>query len=352
MIGVTLVSTVSVIGASLRATVDDLVQNQLGAEVLVVTNTTTTPTGRDGFDPARLAEIEQFPGVTDAVAYHFVVLTVDGKANQLVSATDLSVAPAMFALDRKAGNLGPTGADEAIVDENTAEANGWQVGSTARVAMAKGGERSYRIAGIYESRLTVGLILAESQVAYFAGPLAAQGFISVSESADVPAIVQRAEQLMADYPMVTVGDRSTYADQQNALVNQLLAIFYVLLALAVVVAFLGIVNTLVLSTFERTRELGLLRAVGMNRRQIRRMVRVESLLIAVFGCLLGIALGVALGLTASAALRDQDILSVVTLPYAQLVGFVVAAALAGIAAAWWPSWRASRLNVLDAIAYE
>jgi putative ABC transport system permease protein len=328
------------------------VENQLGAEVLVVTNTTSLPTGRDGFDPARLAEIEQFPGVTDAVAYHFVVLTVDGKANQLVSATDLSVAPAMFALDRKSGNLSPTGADEAIVDENTAEANGWQVGSNVRVAMAKGGERSYRISGIYESRLTVGLILAESQVEYFAGPLAAQGFISVSESADVPAIVQRTEQLMADYPLVTVGDRSTYADQQNALVNQLLAIFYVLLALAVVVAFLGIVNTLVLSTFERTRELGLLRAVGMNRRQIRRMVRVESLLIAVFGCLLGIALGVALGLTASAALRDQDVLSVVTLPYAQLVGFVVAAALAGIAAAWWPSWRASRLNVLDAIAYE
>nr|MDT0657556.1 FtsX-like permease family protein [Micromonospora sp. DSM 115978] len=352
MIGVTLVSTVSVIGASLKATVNDLVDNELGAEVLIVTSTSALPTGREGFDPARLAEIDQLPGVTDSIAYHFAIMSVNGTANQPVSATDLAVAPGMFALDRKSGTLNPSGAGEAIVDENTAEANDLRVGSSVRVAMPKGGERSYQIAGIYESKLTAGLILSESQVQYFAGPLAYQGFVSVTDDADVPAIVQRVEQVMADYPLVTVGDRSTYADQQNALVDQLLAIFYVLLALAVVVAFLGIVNTLVLSTWERTRELGLLRAVGMNRRQLRRMVRVESLLIAVFGCLLGVALGVALGVTASLALRDQDILSVVTLPYLQLVGFVVAAALAGILAAWWPAWRASRLNVLDAIAYE
>ena len=351
MIGVTLVSAVSVIGASLRATVEDLVANELGADVLVMTNSPTL-TGREGFDPVRLAEVDQIPGVTESVAYHLVFLTVNGRPNQVVSATDLAAAPQMLALDRTAGTLNPAGAGEAIVDENTADSNGWRVGSTVPIEMPKGGGRSYQIAGVYSSSLTAGLILSQSQVEYFAGPLATQGYISVTDDADVPAIVSGVERIMADYPMVTVGDSAAFAAQQTALVDQLLAIFYVLLALAVVVAFLGIINTLVLSIFERTRELGLLRAVGMSRRQIRRMVRVESLLIAVFGCLLGVGLGVALGLITSVAMREQDLLSAVTLPYGQLVGFMVAAALAGVAAAWWPAWRASRLNVLDAISYE
>jgi putative ABC transport system permease protein len=353
MVGVTLVSAVSVIGASLKASVTDLVKNGLGAEVIVTTGLVTPPSGREGFDPARLAQAAQIPGVTGTLAYHLSVVTVAGRANQYISATDLPAAGEMFGLEKQDGTLTPDRGEEVIVDDTTAETNGWRVGSTVTIDMPVGGDRTYTIAGIYRRTPVIsGLVLSRSQVEYLAGPLAFQGFVRVADGADVPAITGQVERLMADYPLVTVVDQENFIAQQNAAVDQLLTIFYVLLALAVLVAFLGIINTLVLSIYERTRELGLLRAVGMNRRQIRRMVRVESLLMAVFGCLLGVGLGVALGVTVTTVMRNADLINAVSLPYGQLVGFVVAAALAGVAAAWWPAWRASRLNVLQAISYE
>jgi putative ABC transport system permease protein len=352
MIGVALVSTVTVIGSSLRSTVRDLVENDIGAEVMILTSSQQLPDGREGFDPARLAQVDALPGVRESIAYHFSVATVNGQPQQFVSATDLTRAGPAFALEQESGTVTPGGPTEALVDTNTAAALGLTVGSTATVEAAKGGPVTYTIAGIYKSQLTTGLLLPGSAAATFAGPLALQGYVSLDEGADVKAVVAGVEQIMADYPLVTVGDQESFIAQQNALVDGVLAIFYVLLALAVIVAFLGIVNTLVLSIYERTRELGLLRAIGTTRRQIRGMVRVESLLIAVYGCLLGILLGVGLGGAASVAMRQQDLLSVVTIPYGQLAGLLLAAALAGVLAAILPARRASRLNVLDAIAYE
>ncbi|MDP9795719.1 putative ABC transport system permease protein [Catenuloplanes nepalensis] len=352
MIGVALVSTVTVIGSSLRSTVRDLVENDIGAEVMILTNSQQLPDGREGFDPARLAQVDALPGVRESVAYHFSIATVNGQPQQFVSATDLAEAGPMFALEEESGTVTPTGATDALIDTNTAAALNLKVGDTATVEAAKGGPVTYTIAGVYSSQLTAGLLLPGSAVRNFAGPLAMQGFVALDTGADTSAVVAGVEKIMADYPLVTVGDQESFIAQQNALVDGILAIFYVLLALAVIVAFLGIVNTLVLSIYERTRELGLLRAIGTTRRQVRGMVRVESLLIAVYGCLLGILLGVGLGASASVALRQQDVLSVVTIPYAQLIGLLVAAALAGVLAAILPARRASRLNVLDAIAYE
>ncbi|MFK3985768.1 ABC transporter permease [Micromonospora sp. NPDC050397] len=353
MVGVTLVSAVSVIGASLKASVTDLVENNLSAAVIVTTALVAPPSGKEGFDPARLERAAQIPGVTRTLSTHATVVDLDGTPNSFILATNLPTAQAMLALDEQDGTLTPTGENEAIVDDGTAETKGWRVGSTFVVDMPVGGERTYTVAGIYQrTPVASGVMMPESQVRYFAGPLALQGFVQVADGADISAVTRQIETLMADYPLVSVVDQATFIGQQTAAVDQLLAIFYVLLALAVLVAFLGIVNTLVLSIYERTRELGLLRAVGMNRRQVRRMVRVESLLMAVFGCLLGVGLGVALGVTVTEVLRNAEAITMVALPYGQLVGFVVAAALAGVVAAWWPAWRASRLNVLDAISYE
>ncbi|WP_326558590.1 ABC transporter permease [Micromonospora sp. NBC_01796] len=353
MVGVTLVSAVSVIGASLKASVTDLVENDLSAAVIVTTGVVAPPTGKEGFDPARLDQAARIPGVTAVLATHLAVLPVDGNANSYVQAADLPTARSLMSMEQVSGTLTPTGQNEAIVDDGTAETNGWKLGSTFVVTMPVGGDRTYTIAGIYQ-RTTVanGVILPPSQVKYFAGPLAFQGLVQVSEGTDVIAVTRQVEQLMADYPLVSVVDQASFIKQQTSAVDQLLVIFYVLLALAVLVAFLGIINTLVLSIYERTRELGLLRAVGMGRRQIMAMVGVESLLMAVFGCLLGVGLGVALGVTVTEVLRNLDAISIVALPYLQLVGFLVAAALAGVLAAAWPAWRASRLNVLQAISYE
>jgi putative ABC transport system permease protein len=157
---------------------------------------------------------------------------------------------------------------------------------------------------------------------------------------------------MADYPLVTVGDRSALLDQFNSFIDIALGIIYVLLGVAILIALLGILNTLLLSIFERTRELGLLRAVGLNRRGVMRMVGTESVVMAVFGCLLGIIVGVGLGAALSSALIERDFLTVVAIPWVSLIVFVVVAVIAGVLAALWPAWRAARLNVLQAIAYE
>jgi putative ABC transport system permease protein len=144
--------------------------------------------------------------------------------------------------------------------------------------------------------------------------------------------------------------RDAYVEEQLSMVDSLLAIFYVLLALAVIVSLFGIVNTLVLATFERTRELGTLRAVGMTRRQVRRMVRHESVITALIGATLGMALGLGLAAVTTSLLADEGVTFAV--PAGSLAGFTVVAVLAGVLAAVLPARRAARTNVLAALAYE
>ncbi len=151
------------------------------------------------------------------------------------------------------------------------------------------------------------------------------------------------------FPNVEVQSQTQFKAQQKDQIDQLLGFVYVLLALAVLIAVLGIVNTLALSVFERTREIGLLRAVGMSRRQLRRMVRLESVVIAVFGALLGVGLGVVFGWAMIRAAASSG-LSELSIPVGQLIGYVVAAALIGMLAALWPARRAAKLDVLKAIA--
>ena len=153
------------------------------------------------------------------------------------------------------------------------------------------------------------------------------------------------------YPNVGVQSRAQFEHAQQSTVNHELGLVYVLLALAVVVALIGIVNTLMLSVFERPREIGLLRAVGMGRRQVRAMVRSEAVILAVFGAIVGIVIGTALGLALVASLRQQGITET-AVPVTSLVIFLLLSALLGLVAASWPARRAARLDVLAAIATE
>ena len=156
---------------------------------------------------------------------------------------------------------------------------------------------------------------------------------------------------MADFPNVTVRDQAEFRDEQARQIDQIINLFYSLLGLAILIALFGIVNTLGLSIFERIRELGLLRAVGATRAQLRSMIRWEAVIIAVLGAVLGLAVGVFFGWTIVRALSGQGITEF-TLPFGQLVLFVVAAALAGILAAVGPGRRAAKIDVLRAITTE
>ena len=150
-------------------------------------------------------------------------------------------------------------------------------------------------------------------------------------------------------PNLKIQTRAQFEKSQQQQVNQLLGLVYALLALAVVIALIGIVNTLMLSVFERTHEIGLLRAVGMKRRQVRAMIRSESVIIALFGAIIGVIVGTALGVAFAASLKQQGITDIV-IPFGSLVVFLVLSALLGLGAASWPARRAAKLDVLAAIA--
>lgn len=359
MIGVTLVSAASVLGASFTKTIDETVSATVGAEIIVQTNATQgPPNGEIGFSAEAMDEVRALPGVDQAVPLYLTAdAQVDGQGAPFGGAfavDDLAVARDMFAMETVDGELRTLGADDFVTDENTADSRGWQVGDSIPVELVKGGEQQYRLVGIYASTpiWTDSMILPRSAVDNFAGPLALQGYVSLDEGADSEAVIADIERIMADYPLVTVGDRSSLLDQFNSFIDIALGIIYVLLGVAIVIALLGILNTLLLSIYERTRELGLLRAVGLGRRGVTRMVGTESVVMAVFGCLLGIVVGVGLGAAISAALIDRDFLTTVAIPWVSLLIFVLVAVVAGVLAGLWPAWRAARLNVLQAIAYE
>ena len=157
------------------------------------------------------------------------------------------------------------------------------------------------------------------------------------------------EETVSAYPIVSLKDQTEFADEQKAQIDQLLLIINALLVLSVLIAVLGIVNTLALSVIERTREIGLLRAVGMGRSQLRRMVRLESVVISLYGATMGLVLGTVFGVTLTRALADQGI-EVLSVPVGRLLVFLVIAGVIGVLAAVWPARRAAKLKVLDAIA--
>jgi putative ABC transport system permease protein len=358
MIGVTLVSAASVIGNSFSTTINRTVDATLGAELIIQTGFQGGQPGDIGFSEEAAREVRGVSGVDQIVPLYVSLDTrVDGQAGPFggtFAVDDLAVARDMFAMETIDGELRTLGPGELVADENTVEGRDWQVGDTVRVRTDKGGEQPYRLIGVYNATpiWTDTMILPKSAVANFAGPLAFQGYVSLDDGADPAAVTDRVEQIMADFPLVTVGDRSSLVEEFTGFIDIALAIISVLLGVAILIALLGILNTLLLSIYERTRELGMLRAVGLSRRGVTRMVGTESVVLAVFGCVLGIILGVGLGAAISAALIDRDFLTTIAIPWGRLVIFVVIAVLAGVLAALWPARRAGRLNVLRAIAYE
>jgi putative ABC transport system permease protein len=225
------------------------------------------------------------------------------------------------------------------------------VGSVVPVTFAQTGHSTIQVGGIYKPNALLGSYVVGDGyfVAHFDNPLPVA--VLLRTQSESPTIDKAVNAGLASYPNLKVQTRAEFEKAQQAQVNQLLGLVYALLALAVVIALIGIVNTLMLSVFERTHEIGLLRSVGMKRRQVRAMIRSESVILAVFGALIGVVVGVALGTAFVTSLKQQGITDLV-IPYANLVIFVVLAALLGLVAASWPARRAAKLDVLAAIATE
>ena len=256
-------------------------------------------------------------------------------------------------LELRSGDLAGLAQGGVMVEEREAEEQGLRVGSTIPMEFARTGVQRLPVVGTYAQNQLLGNYLV-STATYVANYTERLDFVVLAKAeAGVPPAAARAalERVTADFPNVEVRDQTEFKETQKDQINQALGLVSALLGLAIVIALLGIVNTLALSVFERTRELGLLRAVGMSRRQVRSMIRGESVIIAVIGAVLGLAVGVLFGWVLVADLQSQGINRLV-IPVGQLLFYVVMAAIAGVLAAVFPARRAANLDVLGAIAHE
>jgi putative ABC transport system permease protein len=352
MIGVALVVLVAIFAAGLRATIDQGVDEQVKAVSIV--------THEDGFSPLPQAitdELGKVQGVTAASSVRFATGKVAGDSGTTtVTGIDPSTVNDVLSLDFKEGSnatLGSLSPSDVVVPSDFADSHGLKAGSSVTLVTPRGKEIPYRVAGVYSPGAGVigGVLIANQALESdwdakdIAFALAAAG-----PDADPGEIKQAEQKALAPFPVAKPQTIDDFKAEQNKQVDSLVGLVYALLSLSVIVALLGIVNTLALSVHERTRELGLLRAVGMSRRQVRRMVRAESVITAAIGALLGIVLGIAFAVILSRPLADEGF--VLTLPVGTLIVVVILAAIAGVVAAIQPARRAAKVDVLRAVTTE
>jgi putative ABC transport system permease protein len=352
MIGLALVSFVTVFAAGLRGSIDDAIDKILIGDLIVANN--------DGFSDVPIATadaVRQVDGVEIASPTRYTQQRVEGIGEGFVTLVDPATASQVLALEWKDGSqnllteLGPT---DAVIDEKWGADNGLGVGDTFDARTASGQTLSYTVTGtITDQTDFIGDYAASdaNAAAYGEGQNATQVFVNLTEGADAAAVRGEIDKLLAArFPTVESQDQEELKDSIGEQLNALLGVVYALLLLAVIVSLFGIVNTLALSIHERTRELGLLRAVGTSRSQVRRMVRYEAVITALIGAVLGAVLGVIFAVIISRPLADEGF--TLSIPVATLLLMLVLAMLAGVVAAIGPARRASRLDVLEALAYE
>jgi putative ABC transport system permease protein len=350
MVGIALITGINTVVTSAKASITQVADSQ--AKVDLIISGDGGPDRMATYDPAVIDQVSKLDGVHAATAQYGDMAVVNGEHDFVLAYSDITVLPSMFSLTTTAGRIDALSDSQALVDATTATERGLTVGSPVTVQLARGEPVTLTVSGIYgKSDLIGGLIVPASQVEHFYVPTPNFGFIQVNAGASVDAVRSQVDGLLADSPEVSVGDRHEFIAQQAGEADQVLVMVQILLALAILIAVLGVVNTLALSVLERTRELGLLRAVGLGRAQTMRMVTVEAMVISVFGAVLGLAVGSGLGTAVVRALNDEGI-TVLALPWTQMATYLGLAALVGVIAAVLPAIRAARVNVLRAIAYE
>ena len=348
MIGLALVTLVAVLAAGLRTGFKNSVDKAFVANYAI--------TATNNFSPISLSSeqaVRSVSGVTSVVG----VRAGDGKAfgsHINVTGVPPNVGSAIHVDWSQGGPQIPAelGSDGAFVDKAYAKAQHIQVGSPLSVETPTGRFLNLKLTGITNppkggspyGDVTISQALFDSA---YQNPQNLYTFVNM-QGGVTTANTNSLNSALSGFPDAKLQTKTQFINNQLQGLNSLLNLLYVLLSLSIVVSLFGIVNTLVLTVFERTRELGMLRAVGMSRRQVRRMIRHESVITALLGAAFGIPLGILLAALIGATLSFGTF----TIPVATLVVFVIAAVIAGLIAAIWPARRAGRLNVLEALSYE
>jgi len=341
MIGLSLVTTVNVLSSSVNATLVQIVDEQFGADYAAFNQTP------GGIDDATVAAVATAPNVTRATALYSGDFNFAGKKGVYFQAGEPKGLIA-GTKGRLVSGTDELGANGLMIDEDTAKSGKLKVGSTVPVQYKDGSTQTLTVTGIYAKNqfLQSRVISVEAFKAHTAKPTA-DGVIIETSKQDA-ATRAGLDNVLKASPGVVLQDSKDLKDQVKDQLNSFVLFITVLLALSIIIAIVGVINTLALSVIERTREIGLLRAVGTSRRQMWGMISLESVVIAVFGSLLGICLGVGFGTGIQQAAGDD--IKVLSVPFGTLISYLIIAAVVGFLAALWPAFRAGRMDILKAIA--
>jgi putative ABC transport system permease protein len=351
LVGVTVVVVFTILGASIKASIEQSVDQSFAGDLVVQPRSFSGA----GLDPAFTADVDALDEV-DAIGLSWGPITADGEGLE-PSVADTSRLDAFIDVDVQEGSLQDVGQGGLAVGEDLAEDRGWALGDEVEVSYADGATETLVVGAVYGATDLMGEAIISPATW---DPHAQQRFdglalIDVVDGVSIAEAKEAIEPVVDEYNAPEPLDRDEYLEVVAGEINQALGIVYALLVLAIIIALMGIANTLSLSVFERTRELGLLRAVGQSRRQLRSMVRWEAVLIALFGTLGGLGLGTLLGwgiyeALAEAAFGGGGAPTPLAIPVGSLLTIVGLGALVGVLAAARPARRAAKLNVLDAIA--
>jgi putative ABC transport system permease protein len=343
MIGLALIVAVSVLVSSLRS----VIAGQITADAK--TDFYVQATNADaGITPRLAAVLAATPGVRQVTEVRTTDATVAGAAHQNVDGVDPAAVGAFTSLGVSSGSVAALSKGELLVGRSIASGRHWQVGDLVAIGFGSYGDSRLRIGGIFGNAGPLsGYLISNATFAADTGIRNDSVDLVRAPASARPALLRA----LAGYPGAQLLDQAGYARSRGAILGTILSLITALLVLAVIIALLGIVNTLALSIAERTRELGLLRAIGLQRGQLGQMIAAESVIIAVIGAVLGTALGLGLGAALAAAFTRSQALTVV-IPAGQIVAYVAAAAFAGLLAAIAPARRAAKMSVLAAIAAE
>ncbi|MFC3687639.1 ABC transporter permease [Aquipuribacter hungaricus] len=351
MVGLALVGAVSVLASSASSSVADIVEDEFLGDLVI----------SDGGAPTVPLTITQqvagIDGVEAVLPLPSTPGTVDGEDGNVL-AVDPGTLPGLVDVTVVDGSLEELG-DGVWLSESDTEAWDVAVGDTVEVQVATGAAAGREVLAVFEDSQILAGDVVVSQDVYDASTaaLAGQGqglqllLVDVADDADLAAVRADVTDVAAEYLTLSVLDSEEFTSSQTEQINTVLGLLYALLGLSLVIATLGVVNTLALSVVERTREIGLLRAIGLTRGQLRRVVTVESVATTVFGAMLGVVLGLAFGIALQQALQD-DGLSVLSVPWETVLVVLVGSAVVGVVAALLPAWRATRIDVLRAITTE
>ncbi|MCW3066011.1 MAG: hypothetical protein JWN32_3183, partial [Solirubrobacterales bacterium] len=352
MVGVTLVSFITVFAAGLRTSIDRAVDRGIAGDVIV-----QQPNSDQGIPAAAVDDLKRLPQLRTVAG---IALT-RGRAAGVGSSTDVAGVPpeiaSVYHVTWKAGasdTFARLGTDGAALSKTFAHDHRFRVGSSLSVLTPTGARVPLTVRGIYkdDGQFLGGITVSQALAARSFGVTSDEAIVAASAPgvSDVQARAAVARVLDTSFQGAKAYTKPQFKDEQGKQVNQILGLFYALLSLAVIVSLFGIVNTLVLSVYERTRELGMLRAIGASKRQVKRIVRYEAVITALIGAIIGVVLGVIFSILVTRPLAADGF--AVSIPVGQLIVVLAVAAICGVLAAIAPARRAARLDVLEALAYE